>query len=182
MADPTTTTPAKSPSPAPPPVNPKQALYEAFGDVMRQQAETREAERAAAAAQQRERSRVSPIIVVGVAILALAGGYVAVEQPTWLFPPPVHADTREEREAGLRIGMATAVQQIERYRQEQGRLPSTLSEAGSTMPGITYTQTGRSSYLVRGINGPVELSYRSSEPLRDFVGDSYALLARRTGR
>jgi hypothetical protein len=125
---------------------------------------------------------MSPVIIVGITILALAGGYLAVEQPTWLFPTPTHQDSREELEASLRIGMASSVQRIERYRAETGRLPSSLAEANASAPGVTYHQAGSSSYLLRGVNGPVELSYRSSEPLREFVGNSFSVLARRTGR
>src|SRR3954452_6487130 len=89
----------------------KQALYEAVGDVIRTQAEERKAAQAAEAARnRRETRRVSPIIVTCLAVLVSVSAYVAVEQPEWLFPKSLPAESRAEREATLRMGMATTAQ------------------------------------------------------------------------
>jgi hypothetical protein len=182
MADHPNSTRTSQPPPGSAPPH-KQALYEAVGDVIRKQAEERKAEKAAEAQRTRQGARrVSPIIVTGVAILISVGAYVAIEQPEWLFPKPLAAESREERDASLRMAMATTAQRIERYRQEHGRLPATLAAAGSTIEEITYEPNGTAVYTLRGRNGPVALTYRSSEPISAFVGSSFQVLAQRARR
>lgn len=183
MADPSTTA---RPQPQPPPAggtSHKQALYDAVGDVIRKQAEERKAAQAAEAERSRRKARrVSPVIVTCLAILLSVGAYVAIEQPEWLFPKPFPAESQAEREASLRMAIATTAQRIERFRQQHGRLPATLAQAGSTVEAITYERNGDAQYVLRGENGPVALTYRSTEPISSFVGNSYQLLARRGRR
>ena len=176
---------SSAPPPAPPAggspgTPPKQALFDAAVEVMRKQSEERAAERAAEEARRREQSRVSPIIAGGLTILLAVGVYVAVEQPTWLFPPARPAESRETREASLRIGMATTMQRVERFRLMQGRLPRTLAEAGSSPSGITYEMREDDRYTLRGANGPVELTLNSGDSLPVFVGNSFRILASRS--
>jgi hypothetical protein len=149
---------------------------------MRKQSEERAAERAAEEARRREQSRVSPIIAGGLTIILAAGVYVAVEQPTWLFPPPPPVESQETQEASLRIGLATTMQRIERFRLAQGRLPRTLAEAGSSPAGITYDMREGDRYTLRGTNGPVRLTLNSEDSLPIFVGNSFRVLAARVHR
>jgi hypothetical protein len=182
MADRSTTT---RPQPQPPPGDPsrKRALYDAVGDVIRKQAEERKAVHAAETERsRREARRVSPVMVTGLAILLSVGAYVAIEQPEWLFPRSLPAETQAERDATLRMAIATTAQRIERYRQQHGTLPVTLAQAGSTVEAITYKRSDDAQYTLRGENGPVTLTYQSSEPISTFVGSSFQLLARRGGR
>ena len=160
----------------------KQALFDAAVDVVRKQSEERAAERAADEARRREQTRVSPIIAAGLTILLAVGIYVAVEQPTWLFPPPPPVESQETQEASLRIGMATTMQRIERYRVAQGRLPRTLGEAGGAPAGIAYEQQEGDRYVLRGENGPVRLTLSSGDSLAGFVGNSFRILAERSHR
>jgi hypothetical protein len=160
----------------------KQALFDAAVDVMRKQSQERAAERAADEARRREQTRVSPIIAAGLTIILAAGIYVAVEQPTWLFPPPPPVESLETQEASLRIGMATTMQRVERFRLAQGRLPRSLAEAGSSPTGITYEQREGDHYVLRGTNGPVRLTLNSGDSLPQFVGNSFRVLAQRSRR
>jgi hypothetical protein len=149
---------------------------------MRKQAQERTAEREAEEARRREQSRVSPIIAGGLTILLAVGVYLAVEQPSWLFPPPARVESQEQQEASLRIGMATTAQRVERFRMAQGRLPRTLAEAGSSGNGISYEQREGDRYVIRGANGAVHLVLNSSDSLALFVGNSFQVLAQRTHR
>ncbi len=176
MADPTTATSTPHPQP---PTGGKQALLQAAQDVVRKQAEAR---RAALEAEQRARARVSPIVAVGSAIILVVLAYVAVERPTWLFPKPPVPESAEVREASLRIGMASAAQRIERFRQTQNRLPRTLTETGGVPHGIRYERTDSLSYTLHGTNGPIALTFRSTDSVRTFVGGSFEVIARRAGR
>lgn len=175
--------PATADSASPPAGPPnKQALFDAAVEVMRKQAAERAAEREAEEARRREQSRVSPIIAGGLTILLAVGVYLAVEQPSWLFPPPARLESQEVQEASLRIGMATTAQRVERFKVAQGRLPRTLSEAGSSASGISYEQHEGDRYIIRGANGPVRLTLNSGDPLSLFVGNSFQVLAQRTRR
>jgi hypothetical protein len=160
----------------------KQALFDAAVEVMRRQAEDRAAEREAEAARRREHSRISPIIAAGLTIILAVGIYVAVEQPSWLFPTPPVVESKEVQEASLRIGMATTAQRIERFRTAQGRLPRSLSEAGSSPNGIQYEMREGDRYVLRGSNGPVRVILNSGDSLALFVGNSFQVLALRSHR
>jgi hypothetical protein len=160
----------------------KQALFDAAVEVMQKQREERAAARAAEDARRRDQSRVSPIIAAGLTLILAVGVYVGVEQPTWLFPPAPPVESQETREASLRIGMATTMQRIERFRLAQGRLPRTLAEAGASPSGITYEQREGDHYTLRGTNGSVRLTLKSEDSLPLFVGNSFRVLALRSHR
>ncbi|HTC25199.1 MAG TPA: hypothetical protein VK688_12625 [Gemmatimonadales bacterium] len=160
----------------------KQALFDAAVEVMRKQSADRAAEKAAEAARERDRHRVSPIIAGGLTILLGVGVYIAVEQPTWLLPTPPRVESTAAQEASLRIGMATTLQRIERFRIAQGRLPRSIAEAGATPPGIVYEQHEGDRYTLHGENGSVRLTLNSGDSLPRFVGNSFHVLAERSHR
>ena len=158
----------------------KQALYDAAVEVVRKQGQEREAERAFAAKREREGKRVSPIIAGGLTILLGVGVYLAVEQPAWLLPTAPKPESPAAQEASLRIGMATTMQRIERFRVAQGRLPRTLAEAGAATAHIRYEQHEGDRYTLQGENGPVHLTLNSGDELPGFVGNSFHVLAERS--
>jgi hypothetical protein len=155
MAEPTTA------GSTPPPAIGKQALFEAAQEVVRRQADERraqlEAERAA-------RSRISPIVAVGCAIILIVLAYAAVERPTWLFPRPPVTESPEVQEASLRIGMAAVAQRVEKFRDTRDRLPRSLA------------------YTIHGARGRLSLMLRSTDSLKTFLGSSFDVIARRSGR
>jgi hypothetical protein len=154
-------------------------LLEAAQEVVRKQAEDRKAE---LDAERRARARVSPLVAVGSAIILVVVAYAAVEQPTWLFPTPAVVESVELQEASLRIGMASAAQRIEKFRQTRNRLPRTLAETGGTLHGIRYERADSQVYTLHGSNGPVTLTFRSTDSLPRFVGGSFEVISRRSGR
>lgn len=157
----------------------KQALLEAAQEVVRKQAEERRAE---LEAERKARSRMSPIVAAGSAIILIILAYVAVERPTWLFPKPPVSESAELREASLRIGMAAAAQRVEKFRRNRNRLPRTLAETGGVLHGIRYQRNDSLNYTLHGTNGPVTLTLRSTDSLRPFLGGSFEVIARRSGR
>jgi hypothetical protein len=155
----------------------KQALLDAYDNVLKAQADEREALRRAAEARRRATgSRVG--LVLALALLAFTGGYVYIERPDWIFPAPPAPESAAVREASLRIGMANAAQRIEHYRQRNGRLPATLAEAGDHTPGLAY-EPGTTVYKLHARFDSVRLSYESSQSLEKFVGNSFRVIARR---
>lgn len=177
MAEPTTA--GQTPSPAAPRLGGKQALLEAAQEVVRKQAADRKAE---LEAQRRAHSRTSPIVAVGSAIILVVVAYMAVERPTWIFPKPPAVESTEVREASLRIGLASTAQRIEKFRRARNRLPRTLAEMGSTLQGIRYQRTDSMTYTLRGTSRDVAVTFRSTDSLKAFVGGSFDVIARRTGR
>jgi hypothetical protein len=112
------------------------------------------------------------LVAVGLAATLLM-------QPAWLFPrapeePPA------VREASLRVLMYVAIERVEQFRAEHGELPQTLLEAGSDTTGLSYT-VGPSGYSLTGQNRGVTVTYSSGTSPREFLGNSYQLIARRRG-
>jgi hypothetical protein len=173
MAEPTTA------GSTPPPAIGKQALFEAAQEVVRRQADERraqlEAERAA-------RSRISPIVAVGCAIILIVLAYAAVERPTWLFPRPPVTESPEVQEASLRIGMAAVAQRVEKFRDTRDRLPRSLAETGGALQGIGYERHDSLTYTIHGARGRLSLMLRSTDSLKTFLGSSFDVIARRSGR
>lgn len=156
----------------------KQALLDAFDSVLRTQAEEREARRAEAEAR-RHRGVSRILMLTCTTIVVFVSVYLYVERPAWVFPSPPTPESVAVREASLRITVANAAQHIERYRQQTGRLPATLVQAGAHEGGIDYEPAG-TSYKLHGDMGDVRVSYDSNEPLGRFVGNSFKVISRRS--
>lgn len=115
------------------------------------------------------------IRIVNVLILAFAG-YVWLGTPSWVQverppgPPP------EELESALRLSMYIQVQQIESFRRQNDRIPSSLQEVGPSLSGMHFQRLGRGAYRLTGINDEITLVYSSSQSLAEFVGNSDELL------
>jgi hypothetical protein len=165
-----TQTPPRSPE--------KKALLEAFDTVLKTQAEEREARRAEAEARRRNgTSRL--LMVVCTTVLVFVGVYLYVERPDWVFPTPATPESLMVREASLRISVANAAQHIERFRLRTGRLPATLAEAGAHEGGLDY-EPASTVYKLLADTGGVRVTYDSSQPLAQFVGNSFKIISRRS--
>jgi len=112
------------------------------------------------------------------AVIALALAALVVVRPAWLFPPPV-AESPALKEASLRVRIYIETERVERYRQNEGRLPATLLESGGDTTGLKYVQDGE-SYSISGANGGLALTYSSTTPAADFLGNSYELIRARS--
>jgi len=170
-----TTTPTPSPTASPE----KQALLQAFDTVLKTQVEVREAERAAADARRRSRGFSRLLMVVCATILVFVAAYLYVERPEWAFPAPPQAESLAMREASLRIAVANAAQHIERYRQQTGRLPTTLQQAGAHGAGIRYERT-TAGFRLLGEGDGVRVGFDSGEPLMRFIGNSFEVISRKS--
>ena len=104
--------------------------------------------------------------------------YLLIERPEWLFPAVGTARTAEVQEASLRIGMANAAQHIQRFYQQNSRLPESLAEAGAYGGGIEYTRIG-TGWRMTATQGTVQLTLSSGDALATFIGRSFEVIARR---
>jgi hypothetical protein len=69
---------------------------------------------------------------------------------------------------------------VERFRQQTGKLPTTLAEAGTRVEGIAYQPIDSVDWRLVGTHDDIELSLSSREPLPRFLGNSYQLISRRS--
>jgi hypothetical protein len=152
----------------------KKALLDAFITVLKRQAEDRDT-----GTKKRQHLLRRPLFAGSTVILLAVGGYLAIMRPTWVFGPSIAPETVALKEASLRIGMASAAQHVERFRRKQGRLPESLTEAGAPGSGLRYEPLGSTGYRLHGENGPAKAVWTSGEPLSDFLGQSYEIIARR---
>ena len=158
----------------------KKALLEAFDSVIKTQAEEREAERQEAEARRLARSRSRPVMWACAAIVLFVSAYLWVEQPDWVFPNKALPESMAVKEASLRIGMANAAQHVQRYHQRNGRLPTTLGEAGAHGDGLQYDRVGAGTgWRLTGQSGAVRLTLSSADPLPRFLGNSFEIISRR---
>jgi hypothetical protein len=100
----------------------------------------------------------------------------------WIFPPDAIRIERPskppvaEEEASLRRAMFLQNSAIQYYRIENGRIPDSLQAAGPAFDGMEYIHLTPREYRLRGRSERVVLSYSSSEPIEEFVGDDLDLI------
>ena len=167
------------PAPAAAAPSPKKALLDAFDTVLKTAAEEREMERLAAEARRRGRGVSRLLLLVCTTILVFVSVYLYVERPEWAFPAPSTPESAAVRQASLRISVANAAQHVERYRQQHGKLPVTLEQAGANAAGVSYQPTS-DGYQLAGEDDGVRVSFTSGESLLRFIGNSFEIIARRT--
>src|SRR4030095_10281921 len=110
--------------------------------------------------------------------ILLACGLTVTLHPEWFFPKE-RVETPEIQDASLRLLIYREILHVEQCRRANGRLPNSLREAGGGENGVEYSMEG-DGYLLKARNGVIELTYNSSTPAGEFVGDSYEKVRRRT--
>lgn len=151
----------------------KQALLEAFDDVLRTESERRDETPPPA---RRERM-ISPVAAIGLITILVTLAAVFVTRPAWLGFPDAYVETPVVQDASLRLAMYQARQRVEQYRLTRGSLPATLAEAGVTDPALRITVITGSRYVIEGASDTVRLALRSDEPVRPFLGDAFEVVA-----
>ena len=156
----------------------KQALLEAYDSVLKHQAETRDQQLREAEARRASSGRGRPVVWISAAVTMVLCAYLLIERPEWLFPAVGAPESTEVQEASLRIGMANAAQHIQRYYQQNSRLPETLAEAGAYGDGLEYTRYG-TGWRMTATQGTIQLTLTSRDVLANFIGRSFEVIARR---
>ncbi len=151
----------------------RRALLEAFQDVVKSERDKRGGELRAVPA-----SRPVFLFVMGLLLVALTA--VLVSQPRWLFPGPPE-ETPALREASLRVRMYVEIERIEQFRAANGRYPASLLEAGGDTTALTYN-TGPTGYSLTGQNRGATATFAAGSNPREFLGNSYQLIAQRRQR
>lgn len=102
--------------------------------------------------------------------------YLLFFSPTWIAPDPAPEITVERTEANIRWYLYTLIPKVDDFREENGRLPEDLEEIPDARPGTVYARTGPGSYQLSFADGPVMVTYRSTEPPDDFLGDAASVV------
>jgi hypothetical protein len=147
--------------------------------------ETEEAQRALDAVLQEQAARRSRAelaasakrrgaLATGLATLVL--GVVSISiwtaPPPWARPPRIPAPSAERVEAGLRMDMWKAVEDIREFQADRRRLPVYLWEAVGAPPDATelsYERTSPEAFRLVGRRGDLAVEYESETPVDRLV-------------
>lgn len=152
----------------------KTNLLEAAQAVMRDREEKVAAERDA---------RMHPQVRRRLSLMTLIGsvGFVLVIlQPSWLAgptkPPP---ETPAVAEASLRLGMLRDRQRILDFVRTNGRLPATLAEVGTDVPGLGYEPGDGQTFKLFAQSGDSLVLLYSTDSMQTFLGNSLQAIKNR---
>lgn len=149
--------------------------YEALLEVLEHDKAQQQADRELEE-RQRKRGRGSRVpIWLPVVLLGLVA-WVWLFPPSFLSPEPPPPQPIEQEEAALRFAIYVQAQRIQAFRDQHGRYPETLDEAGPPLEGMRYIRLRPDLYQLTGTTDRVTLTYRSDLPLSDFVGSGADVL------
>lgn len=153
-------------------------LSEALRDVVADQAATAKSERAARLV----RRRKSPPALIIVAVLAWGVlAWLWIARPAAIFGSGVGAITMSanEEDAHVRYGLYLQRARVERFREQQRRLPVTLAESGPVESGVVFAATS-DGYVLEAQAGAMMLRLTQRMNADSFLGNAVARLPRRT--
>lgn len=144
--------------------------YEALVEVLQHQESQAERDRERESEELRRRLErdgppwwpVAVLVVVAAWLWLLPPGFLRIDPPE---PQPI-----EQEDASLRFVMYVQAQRIKAYREETGRYPARLEDAGPPLPSMRYTRLSDDLYQLTGETDRLTLTYVSDLPLEDFVG------------
>jgi hypothetical protein len=110
---------------------------------------------------------------LNLSVLAL---YLLIAPPAWVTLDPIPPPAPESQIESFRVALWLQARRIEAYRVENGRLPGSLHEAGTPVPGVDYVVSGNEFVLV-GSLGETVVQYDSTQPNDDIVAAAAARLA-----
>lgn len=103
---------------------------------------------------------------------------LTIWQPPWLFSQPAK-ETPALMEASLRVRIYAEILRIERFQStNSNRLPASLIDVGGDTTGVAYALV-KTGYTLTGRNGPLTIVYKSEQPAKQFLGNSYSLIRAR---
>ena len=152
--------------------NDRRALLSAYKDVVQSEAQRGKA----VSAEGSGASSRTILLMLASAGLALA----LVFHDRWLDPIKVPVESREVREASLRLVMARQIRGIDAWRfSHGGTMPDSATAAKTTLSPFRYEVVGAGWYRLTGKNGDIALTYSSTDSLSTFLGKSYEVVRHR---
>ena len=154
-----------------PDLSPEEARARAVAEVLAEQAARKEIRR-----QPEPRPTTTWRRVATTVVLSLLALYVWIAVPSWVVPDPPPPVPAEREEAGLRMAVYLQAQQVRLFREERGRLPDVLEEAGEPMPGVRYERIDARTFRIRAFGERGSVVYVSTDSLADFAGGAGRVL------
>ena len=152
----------------------KTSLLEAAQAVMK--------DREARSAAERE-ARMHPKVRRRLSVMTLFGALgflLVVLQPVWLAgptkPPP---ETPAISAASLRLGMLRERQRILDFIRTKRRLPTTLAEVGTDLPGLGYEPGDNQTFRLFAQSGDSIVLLYSTDSMQAFLGNSLQVIKNR---
>ncbi len=140
-----------------------QALQRAYEIA---QSITTEQARAAQAAETKPPMDWGPIIRATNAALALViAVWLFLAPPTWLPQATRDVRTAEQRDISARLVLALDAARVTAFRDAEGRLPETISEAGGDPRNVSYTVVDANRFTLTARDGSSTVTYDSAQPL-----------------
>jgi hypothetical protein len=155
-----------SPPPAPEPSN-RDKMKDAVHQLLQQKAEEKASTRADEVQQkqrgkQKMRNRLLQVAALFVVLIIC----IVVSMPAWKQPFDPPEGQRAEQDA--RRAIVFAARLVDSYESRTGRLPSTFSQVGVSLPGISYMRTG-DSYLLSTRANDRDLAFRKGDDAAAFL-------------
>ena len=105
-------------------------------------------------------------IAIGVLLIA---ALVGIRPPGLLVPDPPAALTQADRTQGLRVALLLQAQQVEAFRVQAGRLPNSMAEVETSLPGIRLVKSSNRLYQLIAYTSEGEpIVYDSEVPAPEF--------------
>lgn len=163
---------AERPTSSPPHGNIKQALLDAREDAI---LSSRTGEEPSGGKKKSRGLRVLLLLTIAF------GAYALGTKPSWLVTPVPEPEPTVLTEASLRVAIWQQAVYVERFEDENGRLPATLADAGAPhIEGITYRIDGSRGYLIQGQTvGIGILTLGQQDSKEAFLGESLSIIANR---
>ncbi|MGH7586956.1 MAG: hypothetical protein ACREMH_11970 [Gemmatimonadales bacterium] len=127
---------------------------------------------------QRQRSRrpVSKLLVAGLLTFTSLTAWLLIARPDWIFAPTASAQSPQQLEAGLRIGLYLEARRIHEYQARRGRPPRALTEAGGSPAGSHYTLRDDGRWTLEAAQAGQSLRITSDDSLSTFLGTSFTTI------
>jgi hypothetical protein len=116
-----------------------------------------------------------------LAILALAGAGILVLQPGWLVGPPLPYEEPAIKRASAMLVLVQEMDRVRSFRARSGRLPRSLTEAGSGTPDVNYQVRSDADYALSIRTQDSTITLRSTDSIRPLVVEALRALQKRTG-
>jgi len=148
--------------------------YKVLSDVMDDQKQRETRRQSASAVQRANRSNSNTLATIAM-VCGVLSVYVWTNPPEFIQPAEFEPQAAVVDDAALRIAVGFGAGAVNRYLEENGRLPETLAETAfpsSYAESVSYTRLGAELYEIRAFDRDAgdTLVYTSDRNLQSFVG------------
>jgi len=112
-----------------------------------------------------------PLLRLANASLAvIVAAWIFLSPPAWLPQQARDLRSSQQRELGLRMVIAMEAARVTAYRDAEGRLPTSLAEAGGDARSVRYVVVDASHFTMSASDGPASVTYESTQPIGELLG------------